>query len=244
MEENLDKLSKGHPRRNAVAQEIRTVRKADADYSYMTDRESWQYVEEFRGVKQLFDYVRTLKTPLVLDIGAGTTRGVASLSHSLYGTRLAFEATVLRHPPVTLKEGGVGHVYHTSVERLRGVQDNSVGCILGMLSIAYSADPALAIQNIDRVLAPGGVLKARFYRIKAPPEEFKPKQAGAFIQELEKRGYDIAVDNYEKGVVLAIKPGGNGDAPSASALLRADAESLMEQVRYLYKESHSQKKVD
>jgi len=110
-----------------------------------------------------FDYLRKLDGHgLVLDIGAGTTRGISQLEKSSLGSGLSFEAVALSYSPLIKENLGLEKTHITSAESLKGVKNESVAGVISLFGISYCTRPDLAVYSIDRVLLPGGVIKAGF----------------------------------------------------------------------------------
>ncbi len=232
MKEGAAGLEKGDPRRKSIADQIRDARQRDRAEDYFFDRSGVQYVFELSGVQHLFDYVRGLKSRKILDIGAGYTRGIHDLAESSLGTGLEFEATVLSNFPGIDAHLGRENVTVTSAEVLRGIGSESIGCIISIYSIAYSAEPKLAIESINRVLVPGGILKAVFL----PNEErrtsgLEPKYSKEFEDVLTSLGYDVAMREGDGGdVIVAIKPLLGSVSPvSAAVLVNGDLNTIISQ---------------
>lgn len=231
-----------HPVRRKIDEAISFLSSAEKKYP---QRETYPYVLNRTGVEYLarttglagleyfFGYVSSLQgSGRVLDIGAGTTRGAHDLSLFVKPMGLDVEATVLTDPPQQPLTLPPDKVHLTSAEYLEGVNDESVDGIIAFSSIMYSVSPELTIRRINQVLPPGGALKATFNPhnrdifIEGRPEELIGRNSDAFVGELERLGYDVALDkrfDYGFDVLLAIKPG-NEDQKSASQILEADAE--------------------
>jgi len=225
MPENSDGAGKGSKERIAAARQLRNARAREREqFAYTVDRTGADYIQELGGVRHLFSYVKTLGNPKVLDIGAGTTRGVSELAQSALSEGLDFEATVLRNRLGVKENLGEEQTHITSAETLRGIPDLSVACVIAVYSTSYSDAPNLVIESIDRVLVPGGAVKMGGYE----------KIFNQFIHLLQARGYDV--DDREKWgefrVLLAIKPGG-ASTVTAAELIKADEESFEEQVKLL-----------
>ena len=226
---------KGSDERNAAAKKITELRKLERDTEtplYTNTRGGAWYIEDFKGVQHLFDYVRTLPSRIVVDVGAGVLNGVSDLANSRFGKSLTFEATILARPKNMKNPPDKVRIHRTSVETLRGIKDASVGCIIGDSSIAYS-EPSLAVQSIDRVLVPGGVLKATFAKkgSKSKAVEMGMKESGVFAEKLRALHYVVKEEPelYGRSIILAIKPGGDG-AITAEELFRKDASSELTQI--------------
>ena len=223
------------PGRNALSQQIKKVRAGEWGVKfYKIDRSMSGYILSIGGLRHLLDYVRQRGGSRVLDIGAGTTRGVAELAKSPLGRDLQFEATVMSYHPVIEKNLGGDHTHVTAGETLRGVADNSVDCIIANHSIAYSIDPERVVRSIDRILKPGGVIKGIFGTGGKTDPKLKAKGYGPvtpFADALNKLGFAVALhevqpddDGNTSSIMIAIKP--SGDIPRASMI--ATARSLYE----------------
>ena len=229
------------PPQSAIDIAVDAMKMYDANppKGYETDRSAISYLYALRGVEELLTYIEALTTnPLLLDVGAGTARGVhelASIAQRLgYNTR--FAGTVLdkasvhsfpQHPKIP--------IIQTSVEKLEGIEDRSVAAITGVHSVQYSADPTLSVSQIDRVLIPGGVFKV-VYTVGLPKGSFASTQHN--FKELEdefwRRGYDLKSVFYSEEedhtldwVLLGIKSGTSSQ--SAATLSYLDRQSLNNQ---------------
>ena len=238
MKEKVSGLSKGDARRNEIAWQVKNARRRERGVltTYQLDRSGFNYVHALEGLESLFQYVRSLSSNMVLDIGAGTTKGARDLSKCSFGQGLRFEATVLNNTAIVQANLGRKHTHVVPAETLRGIADSSVGCAIAVLSIGYSTAPSLVVESCDRVLAPGGVLKATFLPqtdtglLVFSSNEMQP--IDKFCNELRKRGYDVATKpkrgEFLYDILLAIKSG-NPSAPTAESLLEADAKSFVQQ---------------
>ncbi len=231
--------------RGAIAKQIRQMRALERNGSYREeewDRDKMGYLWAFNGLDQLFDYVRQLDSGgLVLDIGAGTTKGIAEIAKSKLGQGLNFKATVLfRNPKI---ENGLGfkNTHITSAAVLRGVDSNSVSAILSLNAIAYTVGLPTVARKLDQVLVPGGVIKTTFRSkvLSTTPRaiEYGFQTHDSFSQTLKSLGYDVAILNEglqrdlrrpqsagaHEDVILAIKPGGDVDCIAADLLGRDSA---------------------
>ena len=180
----------------------------------------------------LFNYVRRLPSSTVLDIGAGTTKGISDIAKSKMGEGLTFKGTVLTNKSEVAENLGKENVYHTPVELLRGVSDSSIGAVIAVLSAAYSDEPELAVSAIDRVLVPGGAFKGVFGVDIGVEAHFLPKSLASFEQFFQQLHYDIAKYNSTEGlgVLLAVKPGGM-ESVRADDLFDLDKVSIEQQLK-------------
>lgn len=184
------------------------------------------YIEIFKGLEQLFNYARTLPVNTILDVGAGLTRGVRDLQQSQLGAFLQFKATVLTKRYEIENYLGFDNTLITEVEKLDGIKDASCAVVLGANSIAYSVAPDRAISQIDRVLVPGGALKATFKNSEeayVSDGQYEMDKHFLFSSALINRGYDCMTlpgeSNKDYDVLLAIKPGGKHKINIVSLLL-------------------------
>ncbi len=156
---------------------------------------------------------------------------------------LDVEVTALNRNPELAQNFPKDKVNITGAETLRGIDTKSLGGVLALNSIAYSAYPKLAIQKIDEVLIPGGAIKGTFAVLGGIRNYSGSmfKDCAQFTRELQSRGYDVSyLPNHEfsgvknfgddekedcavywNSVVVAIKPG-NPNAPSARTLIDLD----------------------
>ena len=214
--------TRNHDLRPRVARQIMDSRRLERFFmNKVWDRSGEEYLKVFSGLKHLLDYARTFENPTVLDIGAGTTRGIAEIAQSEEGEGIQFLATVLKKDEETRKHLGNRQTIMTPAETLKGVSDNSTVLILALNSILYSEAPEMVVQSIDRVLKTGGVLKATYQTDEG--KSIGPLKLHAFKEFrpfFKKRGYEIAsISKSGTDVVLLVKPGGKR---SVTELLQAD----------------------
>lgn len=216
--------------RAAIAGQISYIRHIEqrGDYREVEwDRNKLEYLREFNGLSNVFKYVRQLDAGgLVLDVGAGTTRGIGEISKSKLGEGLNFKATVLTRHSDIANNLGFENTHITSAAVLRGTDYHSVSAIISLNGLAYTVESPVVARKIDQVLVPGGVIKATFRSKIAPPTFRALRYAFNFHNvlsyDLEALGYDVAVLNEDlqeayarprevganEDVMLAIKPGG------------------------------------
>jgi len=151
-----------------------------------------------------------------LDIGAGKTKAISQIEKSKLGKGLEFKATVLaKDKEIVDKYLGSSRTITTSAESLRGVNSESVAGILAMYSITYSYAPRLAIERMDQVLVPGGIIKATFGSTSPEAKFTSPTE---FINAWKDLGYDTF---YWGDIALVIKPGASG-LPTAGKVFSDD----------------------
>ncbi len=242
---SVHELPPRHPTRQKVALQIRNARREDRNKIYNKGDGGWEnnrsgalYIDGLEGLANLFRYVKdNVSSKVVLDIGTGSSRGISRISRSTIGEGLEFKATALTIHPDTEKNLGLKNITLTSSETLRGFETNSIGCILGLFSIAYSADMPSTVARINQILVPGGVIKARFDQIHNPQAYIGMKTTAEFVQLLTNLDYDIS---NEGGIVIAIKPTKNKpEQPlvQACVLRKEDAWSAEKQVEPFWEQA-------
>jgi SAM-dependent methyltransferase len=153
-------------------------------------REGKTYIADLFGLEQLLEYTHTHLAPEVLYIGETIGKAPRDIHETTIGENLNYHVTALRRYPQLQQTVGNERIIQTSAEQLKHVDSNSIGAIISDYALCYT-DPQLAIQQIDRVLQQGGVLKASFDgRDASGVTGFK--KADEFENELRARGYDIA----------------------------------------------------
>lgn len=195
------------------------------------DRDMYGYLFWLNGLTAFLNHARSLgRGSLILDLGAGTTRGISEIASSAMGQGLNFEATVLSNRPEIKDNLGLEKTHITSAESLRGIATNSVSAIIALNSLSYSAAPHIAIKRIDDVLVPGGLIKAAFKVKEGRGDdsigELNYQPHDYFSMCLRDLGYDVAISDLEsEEILVAIKPGANVRL-SAKELLRIDSGVL------------------
>ncbi len=195
----------------------KTITAERGDPVYFTKRDAFMYLWEFQGLTGSFDYIKTLKSNLVVDIGTGKGLAWSELARK-YGNDLEFWATNLIYDK-EVADRLDGRVKITPAEFMKGFADNSVGGVVAMKSIAYSNSPEMVIRAIDRVLVLGGLIKASFKGVGEFGANYNTYHD--FTKVLRSLGYDTEV--FENINVLAIKPGGK---VKAKDILAKDLESV------------------
>lgn len=235
MNERISDLKKGCELRNAVALQIAYARFLDRNEKHQPNRNMNRYIREFLGLEKFFDYVKTLPEKKILDIGAGTTQAISQISQNGIGRGLDFWATVLsnssRDPKLNLpriEEGlGLAKTRFTSVESLRGFEDEFIGGIISCYGLGYCVDPVLALGRIDNILISGGILKAVF----ANTDELKPygnKDSREFEEACRLFGWDchVFLGCRKAEILTAVKPNKDNRLEiSARDIFEADFDS-------------------
>ena len=202
--------------RQVVASQLKQMRSLEKSKNYREsdwDRDINDYLYWFNGLSQVFKYAKQLNSEsLIFDLGAGTTKGISQIAKSRLGEGLNFEASVLTFRSEIQDNLGLVKTHITSVETLRGVEKKSISAMLSLNSLAYSAAPHVAVERINDVLVPGGVLKATF-RVKESKDdestgEYNYQTHDQFSTCLRDLDYDVAISKLvSEELIVAIKPG-------------------------------------
>jgi len=211
--------------RQAMASNLMEGRTQDRVAIRGDNRDLEEYLLLLGGLTSFLGYVRKVKEDgLILDIGAGITKGVSELQKSPLGKGFDFEAVTLSYKSLIKKNLGRTKTHITSAERLRGIKDKSVAGIISVYGIAYSVSPELAASTMDRVLIPGGAIKAGFVR-SGTDNVFHNSSVRSeeFAEIFSAFGYDVALDERYCDLLLAIKPGGPAGSLSAQELINIDS---------------------
>lgn len=245
MSERIHRLSLANESeaRSNTAKEIRDARREErGELIYPLNRGFEHYLNGFSGFRYLLEFAKMFppEERNVLDIGAGRMIAIAQLAQRSIGEGLHFYATALTRSPIADNPNPRLTPILTSAETLRGINKESIAVALSYNGLAFSKEPSLAIERIDEVLAPGGVVKATF-RTKGAEQavcesrlDFQTYER--FVPLFEDLGYDLAIlpsqdpINNDVDVVLAVKPG----RPSipAQALLDVDKKDTDEYHEY------------
>ena len=216
--------------RNAAAAQILKIRsherQRNPEHIDGWQRDLIEYFKYIGGLSSYLEYLGKLGNQMnVLDIGSGTNKGITELARTRLGRSYNFIATNLSRVPGSIDDTKPVKIIHTSAEVLRGIEDKSINGIIAIASIAYSEAPTLVASSFDRVLVPGGAIKASFKRINRENDfsiDFKYKDHYPFSSVFLEMGYDVSVDpRVDEAIMVAIKPGGP-PAQSAEDLLKID----------------------
>ncbi|MBL8029939.1 MAG: class I SAM-dependent methyltransferase [Candidatus Doudnabacteria bacterium] len=246
--ENVEKI-KYYYERKKIAEQINNARKQETapeslvGNKYITSRSGREVVYRMGGLMHVFEYVKTLSSNRILDIGTGSGNAAKKISQMPMAQGLDFSVTALSRDPELFRNFPPDKARLTGTETLRGIKNNSVGGILAMYSVAYSAYPNLAIKRLDEVLVPGGIFKGVFANLgkSVNYSGSVAKDYEQFENVFKKLGYDVAslpvyntasveaggldIQLHRNSVLLAIKPG-NSNAPEAIKLLDEDLEEI------------------
>ena len=207
--------------RAEILENLRKTIKIEKKGRYITYRGKERYLSEFGGLEGMLRYVESLGENMkVVDVGVGKGIAWSELSEE-YEKKLEFMATNLVYDQHLVDLFGK-RVKFTPAEFMKGFENESVGGIVAMKSIAYSEDPELVATRLDEILVPGGIIKARFSsteNVRKVPD-FRPYYR--LTRQLLNLGYDVAISSDEM-IVLAIKPGGKERAVD---VFERDIESL------------------
>jgi SAM-dependent methyltransferase len=206
---------------------------------YDVERSGEEYQAILFGLKNFFNYIRTLKeSNKVLDLGAGNTRGISEIANSELGKDLDFYGLGLTEFPEVADYLGKEKFIKNSAEKMRDIKDSSVaGIISSFGATTHSLAPELVAEEADRVLVPGGVIK---YTVRYKEEQDK-YFAALYTQLFADKGYDAITfvpDNILKlptekqlnyVVGLAVKGGEKG---IADRIFKPDAIYALRQFDY------------
>lgn len=224
---------------------IKQIEATDPGYIPVSSLES--YLKSSRGLAMVFNYVERIGLPKkVLDIGTGDGNALKELAEarqdfSYIGTVLsASEQKNLVPENMEIKEA--------TAETLLPIEDESIGAILSFQAIGFSAHPEAVAESMDRVLMPGGIIKASFRKKHGSYgkewnrkyDEWGYNSHDQFTFELHQRGYDIAILETEgDDVILAIKPDRNNHSEEEHPWNRVEAWQLLsiDNIAYLTRDN-------
>ena len=231
---------------------IKEVRKWDRQLlaegmNEIRNRSGAEYVDALQGLNATLQYILRLKSNVIVDVGAGSSRGIAELSKSRFGRDLTFKGVGLYRDPAIAHNIGWEHYTLTTAEIMRGFSNESVGAFISVFGgLHYSKRLTFALSREDELLVPGGVIKLCLAEdaasgLKESLKQQLNEEARVRNQAIENffrdRQYGIAdmkrVWNSKEGegsdrIFLAIKPGhGDGDPNEiAEYLLGADSITI------------------
>ena len=230
--------------RSIVAKQISRVRNSEKTIDqrpgniYKNGKET---IYKIGGLTHFFDYIKTLSSNRVLNVGVQNGMGSRRISQMPIATGLDFEVTALRLTSQLRENFPKEKIHLTGVETLRGINDESLAGVIGIDSIAFSDSIYLAVKRLDQVLVPGGAIKITFFipdHSQVDPFDIKAsRNSTPFLEAFIALGYDVAIvekntfiasgrqERFNNSIVLAIKPG-NPNAPKAEELLHADLGAI------------------
>lgn len=208
--------------RQEAAQQIRKIRAIErTNNAYALDMTFADVLYEVPVLQPALEYIQTGNIPhAVLEIGIGTGASFAAMATSSLGEGIDFTGTALsHHPPMDILPENA-QVHLTSAESLanRKIAFQSQGLAFSIKALGFSIYPEADVDNIHRVLAPGGIFIATFkkkhgsygHKWDRLYKKWGYQQHDRFSQELAKHQYSIRIIEQENGddILLAIKPGG------------------------------------
>ncbi len=239
--------------RKDAAKAIRSQREVDRrrgenfTYDLMRNQGVMEYLVQLRGLKHFLNYARLLsENPKILDVGAGVTRAFADLSKIKEWTEgLDLKATSLHMDKDVNKFLGKENVTLTSVEQMRRIKDGELAGIISVHGIGFTKAPKLAAESVNRVLMPGGAIKAVFGFDFVTQKD----TLGLFQRELTHCFRDLKFDTNvstseapsqpgQRLIMLnltAIKPP-TQEGYSAAELFKADSNDMENQADFLMDE--------
>lgn len=248
----INELPHGDEARNRVAHQIKKARKIDrasaavallseeelfqrqlrsilfsgkSEETWQNDRLGSEYISSLGGVEATLQYIKSLDSKLVIDVGTGTSQGISDIAKSKLGEGLEFKGTTVTWLNELNQHLGKDRVLITSAESLRGIENNSVGGILALYSISYTAQPQQVVARFDQVLVEGGVVKMVTHADQKSRSGHRTFES--FLNAFKELGYDI---NESERILLAVKPSSDKSKPSIKAgdLMQLDKASLAE----------------
>lgn len=199
-----------NPDKNSLLHHLRLILQIEKKNKYNIDSSMEGYLSYFMGLEGTLKYIEGLvESNKVVDIGTGSGKAWSELSKN-YGKKLDFWATNLIYKKELIDIFGKKIVV-TPVEFMKGFNDESVGGVVAMRSIAYSKSPEMTIKRINEILVPGGILKASFRSPKGAMK-YGFQTHHRFSKALLELGYDVVVDDDSDTIIMGIKPGGKEKA--------------------------------
>lgn len=246
---NIHELPRNDEARNKVAQQVIEARRIDRasrkkltidqrrirnteylsgmigrpEKDWTNNRRGREYVRCLQGLEASLSYIKELRSNLVLDIGTGTSEGIADIANSDLGQGLQFKGTSVTPQPDFKNYLGKDRVIITPAESLRGVENNSVGGALALHSLTYSAEPQYVVTRLDQVLVDGGLVKLLAYHDEVNQGRLGEKTIKPFLNVFKDFGYDVAISD---NILLAIKPSSSNSNSAASANDLIDQDRL------------------
>lgn len=204
-----------------------------------------EYRQLLGGFDELFKYVQTLPSKTIVDAGTGNGFALALISeNNRYSLQNKYDLEFIGTDLIKAPLLNPYKFRQTSIESMKGFSNESVGAIISVLgAYAYTQAPQLAVENTDRILVPGGILKIVIH-------DFPKKQS---IEEVDSAlkllfeslagyfkylGYDLSAQRCKQPQtekddkqtfirLLAVKPLGDGTFPiQADELMKKDLETL------------------
>lgn len=186
--------------RQELAKSIRKIRRSERFYeeerfAYKRNRSLTRYLYYLQGLGATLNYIRRLPSPCLVDLGSGTGRAIKELSTAEIGRDLTIIGTgIAWHKYIEYP-----HYRITPAECMRGFKPSSVGGFISVFGPThYSYYLKVVLDNLDRVLIPGGVMKlvmmehSSFSRNNA---EFTTRLSSV-TDYLKTKGYGLAVTSH------------------------------------------------
>jgi len=212
--------------RDAAAAQLTSARKYEQStppsQRYPMDRPAKNYLMQLMGLQHFFNYVGNLSAPVMVDVGSGTTRGMADFKRSQLWPQVRFQATVLSYQPEIATLLGWKDTHITSAEVMRPYGPETVGGFLGLFSLFYSQAPDLVAQTLWKLLIPGGVVKT-LMKSDATKDLSKLLPNQVFIAAFHRAGFVVAPPRLNTGehpVIMAMKPSVDMSESSANETLQ------------------------
>lgn len=188
--------------REEIADDVKRIRKVertvvmpDKRLNEKRNRPAGEYVENLRGLQATLDYVRNLPIKKIVDLGAGTSRAIAKISHTEYGEGIEFMGTGIVLDPEIDKNIGRENYRITPAETMRGFEPSSVGGFISVYGpFEHSAHVRQVLEKAHELLIPGGILK--FCVMKNVPGA-KPEMNELYVKNVEDIEDSLRREGYE-----------------------------------------------
>lgn len=216
--------------RSAIARQTWIIRKydtSDDELEYSTWRDYRTYLSNLGGLSATRNYILEYDAlpKVMLDVGCGEGRALnellqnwpeftvvaATLSPSLIRPNISYD-----HPRLQLVP--------RSIERLPGIfPPNHFGLIISVYGLHYCQSALYAVEAIDYLLAPGGILKCVGpcgYRIDTP--EISIDCLTRYAELFQNKGYTVQLKD---NILFTMKSKGQANSKFAESLCRGDLKS-------------------
>lgn len=162
------------------------------EYSHEANRSLDDYLGEMNGLAEFLKYAHRFggNNPAVIDIGAGMGNAIKVLRRNDMGNGIDFHALGLVYPSILVDFP----YYVTEMERMNGVPNNFFAAVIANNSLPY-ADASEAVPAIDRILIPGGAIKATFPWCSIDFDGPTLYDCQQWLIEWRKMGYKICVSS-------------------------------------------------
>lgn len=139
--------------------------------SYNVYRRGLEYVEALGGLSRTIEYINTQFPNMpILDIGAGSTRGIAEVQRCFFPFNEPWGTVLSRpYPSTSYSRLPADKVVFTPAETLHGLHrktkdsPSQFALVTGVMSTTYSMAPEQVVKAISKIIPEGGVVKFTLY---------------------------------------------------------------------------------